>query len=210
MSTAILNRSVDHEGLRTHGRSWVFSDHDQVQTPHFPTGDGACSKPCDCGVPCGRCVAASPLPTLADRRPAAAICCALHSALCTLLYSVLSSLLFSSVCPLFSFVCHLSSAHCPLSSLTSADTVQVPVGHSEPGAGRLAGQRASDRKHLSRPVRERSSIFTTCPCVFAVFECLSCAFSAPQCLDLCFPCAFSAFPCAFTAFQCLSLCFQCL
>jgi hypothetical protein len=28
--------------------------HDQVQTPHYPTGDGACSKPCDCGVPCGR------------------------------------------------------------------------------------------------------------------------------------------------------------
>jgi len=27
---------------------------DQVQTPHYPTGDGACSKPCDCGVPCGR------------------------------------------------------------------------------------------------------------------------------------------------------------
>ena len=141
--------------------------------------------------------------------PSAALC-TLHSALS----SILSSLLFSSVCPLFSFVCHLSSAHCPLSSLTSADTVQVPVGHSEPGAGRLAGQRASDRKHLSRPVRERSSIFTTCPCVFAAFECLSCAFSAPQCLDLCFPCAFSAFPvhslpfsafpCAFSAFECLA------
>ena len=30
--------------------------HDQVQTPHYPTGDGACSAPCDCGagVPCGR------------------------------------------------------------------------------------------------------------------------------------------------------------
>ena len=25
-----------------------------MQTPHYPTGDGACSKPCDCGVPCGR------------------------------------------------------------------------------------------------------------------------------------------------------------
>jgi hypothetical protein len=28
--------------------------HDQVQTPAYPTGDGSCSKPCDCGVPCGR------------------------------------------------------------------------------------------------------------------------------------------------------------
>merc|ERR1719247_1885786 len=28
--------------------------HDQVQTPAFPKGDGSCSAPCDCGVPCGR------------------------------------------------------------------------------------------------------------------------------------------------------------
>ncbi len=29
--------------------------HDQDQTPEYPSGDGSCSEPCDCGegVPCG-------------------------------------------------------------------------------------------------------------------------------------------------------------
>jgi hypothetical protein len=40
--------------------------HDQVQTPNFPTGDGACSKPCDCGVPCGRYLWDTRNPDLVD------------------------------------------------------------------------------------------------------------------------------------------------
>lgn len=42
--------------------------HDQVQTPHYPTGDGACSKPCDCGkgVPCGRYLWDTRNPDLVD------------------------------------------------------------------------------------------------------------------------------------------------
>ena len=40
--------------------------HDQVQTPNYPTGDGACSKPCDCGVPCGRYLWDTRNPDLVD------------------------------------------------------------------------------------------------------------------------------------------------
>jgi hypothetical protein len=40
--------------------------HDQVQTPNFPTGDGSCAKPCDCGVPCGRYLWDTRNPDLVD------------------------------------------------------------------------------------------------------------------------------------------------
>lgn len=37
-----------------------------MQTPHYPTGDGSCSKPCDCGVPCGRYLWDTRNPDLVD------------------------------------------------------------------------------------------------------------------------------------------------
>ena len=38
----------------------------QVQTPNYPTGDGSCDKPCDCGVPCGRYLWDTRNPDLVD------------------------------------------------------------------------------------------------------------------------------------------------